>query len=699
MMYPIEFEVSSCPCLRRKRLSRVRVQRLLCLTLIIAGCDTSSRPAPEEPPLPSTAASNDPVTLMHAAMQLRDWQTADRFSQQVLVAFPNDADLVTDAAKVAAFCGRKRDAAFLLVDAASVAEHEPAARVNFAVQALIDVGELYAAIDLLEESLARHPDRLEQRRTLVGFLGEAHLIHRVPEHFLELIRSRAFDFPLLVSLTETSYRRFSDQTVQMLLQRNPSDHRVKLGRSRELFDKYEVAEAGAVLSEILKHHNGFAPAHALFGQVLVQQQRFDELRRWGETVCPDSNQLSDYWLTLGDLAEQSADYRMAIRAYWESAKRDPNQPVPWTRMLQVQKRLEDQSGEAVLTEMQTKDIEQRIADLLELRARFYRFSANKRSSQSDAVDVAESLAKLGRCWEAEAWTAAATGLTQELSPRLAPLRESIVDTLKLDSSWLVTLGHPALTLDLSRLPLPDHGKGEGVIGRNDLVPTAPDLASSLVEVTAHWGLSGVAELTNPGDPRLASVIRSTGAGGGAIDFDLDGHCDILVMGAGGAIGKQDSAPNELLRNLSDRFRPVTAFSGVSDRGFGQGVAVGDFNEDGFPDLFFANIGANRLLRNNGDGTFADRSKQLNDGEVERWSTSAAFVDLNADGITDLFVANYCELVEGIDQPCNDASGNPGPCHPLFFPADYDNWYMGKSDGRFVDSTAVRRQLVLPFSDN
>ena len=106
-------------------------------------------------------------------MEAENWETANRYAQEALIVSPEDPDLLAYAAKTAAFCDRKREAAQLLVEAATQAQYLPATRVTFAVQALIDVGELYDAIDLLEASLGRHPDAHQQRRSLVGFLCEA----------------------------------------------------------------------------------------------------------------------------------------------------------------------------------------------------------------------------------------------------------------------------------------------------------------------------------------------------------------------------------------------------------------------------------------------------------------------------------------------------------------------------------------------
>ncbi len=167
-----------------------------------------------------------------------------------------------------------------------------------------------------------------------------------------------------------------------------------------------------------------------------------------------------------------------------------------------------------------------------------------------------------------------------------------------------------------------------------------------------------------------------------IDFDLDGWSDLAVAMLNGKPLQSNSSPNRLFRNLSGKFVELSGPANYLDTGFAQGIAVGDFNDDGFPDLFDANIGRNRLYRNNGDGTFQDVSASAGLGD-ELWTTSAVIADIDADGVADLFEVNYCRGPEPYQRACQNSEGI-ATCPPLTFDAENDRIKRGRGDGTFLD---------------
>ena len=667
--------------------SRLPTSMLMLICLLLGGCDPNASVQDNGSDV-ITNESGNPTQKMLSAIQNNDWDTAAQLSKQVLIANPEDADLITKVALITARGGDEKEAAELLVSAAKVAGFRPSSRVTDAVQGLINVGEIYEAVSLLEESLLAFPEEHQQRRMLVGFLSELQRTEKLPEHLQRLFKSRQFDLSLLFATTDTSTRRMSVKTIDTIFERNPSDHRVRLGNAFLLLYQRDIPEAAAVLEEIISNHPDFAPAYATFGRVLATQSRWQELHDWYEKAPADCFEYADAWVAMGDLAAEKRRTDQAIRGYWQACILNPSHSMAWSRLsITVQQIKGTSLGDSLkVTDDQIQLITDYASRLQAFREQFNHFAAGQRSNQTEAIEIALRLLELGRAWSAEAWWAIASTLPDQPSSKLDETRERIINQLRSDSAWQSKQAE-VFQIDYSQLPMPSIEAGLPIEDDPRLVPKSASIESlRLSDRSLEWGLKGYGSGNSPDDAKLAPLIRSTGAGGGSVDFDLDGLPDLMIMNAAGSMLKSDSKPNNLLRNIGSRFEDVSIATGVTDTGFGQGVAVGDFNEDGFPDLFFANLGANRLMRNNGDGSFTDCSDQILGDIKVAWSSSASFVDIDNDSITDLFVTNYCKPVANLVSACPDELGNPGPCHPLRFPADVDMVFRGTEDGTFVNMT-------------
>jgi len=172
-----------------------------------------------------------------------------------------------------------------------------------------------------------------------------------------------------------------------------------------------------------------------------------------------------------------------------------------------------------------------------------------------------------------------------------------------------------------------------------------DLGITFLDVARESGLN--AKTIFGGEHKNKYLLETTGCGVAFYDYDNDGWLDIfLVNGArleGFPAGQEPT--NHLFKNNRDgTFADVTARAGLLHSGWGQGVCVGDYDNDGFDDLFMTYFGKNVLYHNNGNGTFTDVSEKAGvAGTGKRWNTGCAFVDYDRDGHLDLFVANYIDL--------------------------------------------------------
>lgn len=176
-------------------------------------------------------------------------------------------------------------------------------------------------------------------------------------------------------------------------------------------------------------------------------------------------------------------------------------------------------------------------------------------------------------------------------------------------------------------------------------------------------------------------------GGGAawLDFDGDGSLDLYLMNGQVVEGEPKAEyTNRMFRGSSARrFRDVTRESFSGDLGYGQGCAVGDFDADGFPDLYLTNYGANVLLRNNGDGTYTDVTAAAGVGDT-LWGSSTVWVDIDGDGDLDLYVVNYVAMSFANHHVC-EYDGVPGYCGPGSYEGEPDRVYLSNNDGTFVEA--------------
>jgi len=176
----------------------------------------------------------------------------------------------------------------------------------------------------------------------------------------------------------------------------------------------------------------------------------------------------------------------------------------------------------------------------------------------------------------------------------------------------------------------------------------------------------------------------TGSGAALADVDGDGDLDAYIVQSGDLLGRGEQPGNRLyLNDGRGRFEAAQEGHGADDRGYGMGVAVGDYDNDGDVDLYVTNWGPNVLLRNDGDGRFEDVTDDAGVGDAG-WSTSGAFLDLDTDGDLDLYVANYINWTPLAEIDCYIA-GLLTYCPPGNYDAPaMDTLYRNNGDGTFTD---------------
>lgn len=222
-----------------------------------------------------------------------------------------------------------------------------------------------------------------------------------------------------------------------------------------------------------------------------------------------------------------------------------------------------------------------------------------------------------------------------------------------------------------------------VLSRPGSRPDPTDAPVWLSDVTEQ---TGITFRHTDGSSGKKYVVEYVASGFATFDYDNDGLVDIYFVNGAPLRGTNVDIPptNRLYRNLGGfRFRDCTGEAGVGDTGYGLGATVGDYDNDGYQDLYVSNFGPNVLYRNNGDGTFTDVTDEVGAADGNKMGAGVSFLDMDADGDLDLYVANYVDFRYETYEPriVEGFHVYPGP---MEFDPVPDTLYRNNADGTFTD---------------
>jgi len=490
---------------------------------------------------------------------------------------------------------------------------------------------------------------------------------------LELLRLDSFTSNDLAFLAEPETFRENLSLLATSARRNLTDPLVKLGTASAL-RQHESARAEALLREVLVAAPNLIEAQVRLGSTLLDSGRTTDFLAWNAQLPPVVESHPETWALRGDYANSQGDFRGAARCYWNSLRCDPCRQRATYQLGQMLLALKKNEQAAVFLE--------RSAMLQDVQLLMKRYTINPEDTMHQAAGLCE---KLGLLWEAWGWSRMAllnnpqltwaTETVQRLTPLLTP------DLTRVSPDADVTR-----MVDLSDIPVP---RWESTGNDSQLADTVPvDHNIQFGDEASSAGLSFT--YFNDADPRTpaARPFEFTGGGVAILDYDGDGWPD-LYLTQGCQFPLQDDQVehvDRLFRNLGNgRFEDVTKAACLREDRYSQGVTVGDYNDDGHPDLYVANLDVNRQYRNNGDGTFSDVTYETGTGG-DGWTTSCLMADLNGDAWPDIYAVNYLAGSDVFERICRHSGGKPRMCTPYDFEAAQDQLYLNLGDGRFEEWT-------------
>lgn len=410
----------------------------LAFTGAVSGCSSENTAEIQQVP-------KRPLRKFRSAARRQQWPQAWQYSDSILTIHQDDPDVIMEVAFVAQKLGETERVAELLEQACRVESFQNGARLQRSTIAMIAVGRLYDATDLLEAAVIKYPARHTTRRWLYDLYLNSGNTEAGQIHGRTLVRQRHFDQQLLLSLDGTEQPIEELESAEEMAQRNPSDKRPLLRSAKSLYQRGEFGKATEVISQIVDQHPSFVPAQGLLGRCLAASGQWESLNRWEQSQKGQlTSKLADYWLAKADAAVARDESLAAIRHYWEAGQLNPSLREPWEKMVAL---MRDQDvGEPELIAA----ISDRAVQIRSLQSTKDQFDRLGGISRELAIKIAQHLVQLGRLWEAESWASLATTLPPDEAVDVEKVRNQIVGRLTDQTPWQITSGHQELQKELPR---------------------------------------------------------------------------------------------------------------------------------------------------------------------------------------------------------------------------------------------------------
>lgn len=664
-----------------------------------------SKPAPQKPPAvaePEPPAPPDRDQVISQSEKMIEQGRFDRAAAELrslLVVDPTDVEVVFRLASLTAQQGD-------LAGGIELLDSIPVDHPEAGFPALGQSADWSMQLKRYEDAERRYRKVLElfpqspvAHRKLAYLLNCQGRRHEAATHIYELCKQGNVRQDELHALNHLSHAMYDDPSDQPA-----SEGEVKYwpigpaAEARRLFTAEEYQAAAEQLDEAVTAGDQPAAVVALFGRAAAEaqdQQRFD---RWLAMIDSSVEEHAEYWSAIGLHLITENRHAEAARALLEAIDRDPTDYRSIGRL------------RSALETLGRNEEASRWDDRAMQLQRLY--TQNNRVADAPSPNIesfnqlADMLDDLDRPLEAVLWRSIG-GYYQGLPKAAMSELNSRLGEIVRGGQGLPSQASRLCRINPADFPLP---RLEPAASNRDspsraIVAQGSPRPAAFQNIADEVGLQHAYQVASTPQQRGFSVYQSVGGAVAVIDFDLDGNAD-LYFAQGGAdppdfVGQRS---NQLFRQLGNTTADVTQSAAAEEYRYSMGVTAGDWNQDGFPDLVIANIGANTLLINNGDGTF-QKSVFDNQDDKTLMTTSLAIGDLNRDRLPDVFELNYLHDAGIGRRPSINAAGEvTETMMPKDFQPGLDRLILNHPDGQPTfeniadDESAARAGLGVVVGD-
>ena len=542
------------------------------------------------------------------------------------------------------------------------------------------LGRLSQAEVHYQAALELFPEHIDTNMRFGHILQSTGRVWEAGPHFFKLLLQGKCngDYLLGMSATDRFFRR-DDRMESEGISLDPPEPLIYLSYARRAILDNRNDDAERLLRKVLAVRPELGEAQGRMGRLLSDKGNAAEFEAWRREVPKAALNHPEVLFSLGLQASRTGQTVGAARCFLEALKLSPNHLASNVQLA------------SCLEKLQRADISRKFVARGKLLAQLESGLNLARSDLSEVilVGVVNSQRDLGRFWETIGWCYVMRWVDVDQDFPRKVFAENFA-LARSEPAANFSLMRPELELSADDFPWPNWADAA----------VSPEMNSDNVEDYGSWKLEDVAQSVGidfnyiegtTEATRLNHIFCTVGGGLGAIDFDRDGWPDLHLAQANDWTNPapQPELTDCLYRNNGqERFLDVSHQAGVAEPAFSHGVTVGDYDQDGFPDLYINNKGLNRLYHNCGDGTFDDATAVTGTaGDPEDWSISSAFADLNGDQAPDLYVLNYAPVTPTAEKLCHRGDGSQSACTPDVLIARPDRFYLNQGDGTFRDVTA------------